>query len=231
MATKTHIIAIPFPLQGHINPMIQLCNRLASKGVGVTFVTTASVASALDGRAGGSSINFETVPDSTVGVPEGLDIYETFFHMFKTAITNGVPDIIDKHITTIRAVVYDSCVPWVLEIAHGKGLKGAVLFTQPCTVCTVFYHVHKGSFVIPPEDDDSEVSLPGMPVMRVQDLPSLVCSKNSYPSLLTLLVEQFLTFEEADWRLFNTFDKLEDEVRIKLFTLESVTEYWGLQIS
>ncbi|XP_057781340.1 UDP-glycosyltransferase 74E2-like [Salvia miltiorrhiza] len=216
MATKTHILAIPFPLQGHINPMVQLCNRLASKGVGVTLVTTATFASRLERRAaagdGMSKINSETVPDPTVGDLEALDVYDTFIRTFRTAITSSVPDIIDKHINTLSVVVYDSYAPWVLDIAHGKGLKGAVLFTQPCTVCTVFYHVHKGSFVIPPGDDDEEVSLPAMPAMRVRDLPSLVSSKNAYPSVLTLLVEQFSTFEKADWRLFNTFDKLEDEI-------------------
>ncbi|KAH6821256.1 hypothetical protein C2S53_017386 [Perilla frutescens var. hirtella] len=215
MATNTHIVAIPFPLQGHINPMIQLCNRLASKGVGVTIITTVSFSSRLQRRAESLSnllINYETVPDWTPDGVEGLDVYELFFHSFRAAITSGLPDIIVKHIKTLRAVVYDSCVPWVLEIAHAKGLKGATLFTQPCTVTSVFYHVNKGSLVIPPEDDASEVSLPGMPLLGVKDLPSFVCSDNFYPSLLTLVVEQFSTFEQADWRLFNTFDKLEDEI-------------------
>lgn len=116
--------------------------------------------------------------------------------------------------------MYDSVNPWMLEIAHANGLKGAVLFTQPCTVCSIFYHVYKGNLVIPPADGVSEVSLPGMGVVGVQDLPSFVCGENSYPSLLKLLVDQFLTFEKADWRLFNTFDKLEDEVRtVHLFSV------------
>lgn len=216
MATNTHILAIPFPLQGHINPMIQLCNRLASKGIRVTLVTTVSFGSSLDRRAEAideSSINFETVPDSTVEGLEGLDVYETFFHGFRTAITSGLLDITAKHSGTLRAVVYDSCIPWVLDIAREKGLKAAALFTQPCTVCSVFYHLHKGSLVIS-HDEDAEVSLPGTPAMRVKDLPSFVLNKISYPSILKLLVDQFSTFEMADWRLFNTFDKLEDEVRM-----------------
>lgn len=189
MAKNTHILAIPFPLQGHINPMIQLCNRLAWKGIGITLLTTVSFSSTLQRRSEATSINFETVPDSIgIGV-EGLDEYETFFHHFRTAITTGLPHIIEKHSKTLRAIVYDSVNPWVLEIAHAKGLKGAVLFTQPCAVCSIFYHVYKGNLVIPPADGVSEVSLPCMSVVGVQDLPSFVCGENSYPSLLKLLVD------------------------------------------
>ncbi|KAI3470318.1 hypothetical protein Pfo_026981 [Paulownia fortunei] len=215
MATNSHILAIPFPLQGHINPMVQLGNRLASKGIRVTLVTTVSISTSLQTQAGSSSnlINIETVPDSTIDDVEGLDVYEIFIRSFRAAITSGLPDIIKKYSKSgfpLKAIVYDSVIPWSLDLANEQGLKGAVLFTQPCTVSSVFYHMHKGTLEIPP-DEGSEVSLPGMPVMGLKDLPSLVYNRSSYPSLLRLLVEQFSTFEKADWRLFNTFDKLEDE--------------------
>ncbi|KAL9162635.1 hypothetical protein ABFS82_07G104900 [Erythranthe guttata] len=219
MATNSHIIAIPFPLQGHINPMVQLCNRLISKGIRVTLVTTFSISKTLQNRTDENTINIETVPDidSTVngGVVENLDIYEVFIRNFRASITNGVPDIIRKHSSSghhVKAVVYDSVIPWCLDIAKGNGLRGAVLFTQPCTVCSIFYHLHEGNLEISSDEVGFEVSLPGMPVMGLKDLPTLVYDMNSYPSLLRLLVEQFSTFENADWRLFNTFDKLEDEI-------------------
>lgn len=211
-----HILAIPFPLQGHINPMVQLCNRLASKGIRITLVTTVSISTNLQKQAGSHPITIETVPDITLDDHElqGLDIYEIFIRSFRAAITSGLPDIIRKHSDSgfpLKAVVYDSVIPWMLDVGNEHGLRGAVLFTQPCTVCSVFYHVHNGTLEIP-IDDSSEVSLPGMPVRGSEDLPSMVYDVNSYPSLLRLLVEQFSTFEKAEWRLFNTFDKLEDEV-------------------
>ncbi|GFQ08009.1 UDP-glycosyltransferase 74e2 [Phtheirospermum japonicum] len=218
MATNTtHILAIPFPLQGHINPLAQLCNRLSSKGIRVTFVTTVTVSETLQTKTAGSTnnlINVETVPDFTIGETEGLDVYEIYIRSFRAAITSGLSDIIEKHSKSespVKAIVYDSGIPWVLDIAHENGLKGAVLSTQSCTVCSVFYHMHKGTLEISP-GEGSEVTLPGMPVMDLDDLPSYVYDRGSCPSLLRFLVEQFTTFEKADWRLFNTFDKLEDEI-------------------
>ncbi|KAL0311498.1 UNVERIFIED_CONTAM: UDP glycosyltransferase 9 [Sesamum angustifolium] len=209
--TKTHILAIPFPLQGHINPMVQLCNRLVPRRIHVTLVTTVSIGASLQIQAcSNTMITIETVPDPPIDVRENLDEYEISHRRFRAAITSGLPGIIRKQRDAglrFKAIVYDSFLPWMLDVAHERGMKGAVLFTQPCTVCSVYYHMHKGSLEIQRDD----VSLPGMPVLGLKDLPSLVYDMSSYPSLLMVFVKQFSTFEKADWRLFNTFDKLEEE--------------------
>ena len=38
--SQLHILVVPFPGQGHINPMLQFAKRLASKNLKVSFVTT-----------------------------------------------------------------------------------------------------------------------------------------------------------------------------------------------
>ncbi|XP_050210273.1 7-deoxyloganetin glucosyltransferase-like [Mercurialis annua] len=38
--SKPHVVCVPFPLQGHINPMLKLAKLLHSKGFHVTFVNT-----------------------------------------------------------------------------------------------------------------------------------------------------------------------------------------------
>ena len=39
-----HVIVFPFPVQGHINPMLQFSKQLASSGLRVTLATTSSFA-------------------------------------------------------------------------------------------------------------------------------------------------------------------------------------------
>ncbi|KAL0320396.1 UNVERIFIED_CONTAM: UDP glycosyltransferase 9 [Sesamum radiatum] len=183
-ATKTHILAIPFPLQGHINPMVQLCNRLVPRRIHVTLVTTVSFGASLQIQALSSTmISIETVPDPPIDVPEDVDEYEIFHRRFRAAITSGLPGIIRKQ-----------------QSNAGVRFKAIVLLP----------HV-RGCLEIQC-DEGSEVSLPGMPVLGLKDLPSLVYDMSSYPSLLRVFVKQFSTFEKADWRLFNTFDKLEEEI-------------------
>lgn len=43
ITSKPHIMFISYPLQGHMNPMIQFSKRLVSKGIKVTIVTTTSL--------------------------------------------------------------------------------------------------------------------------------------------------------------------------------------------
>ena len=38
--TKPHAVCVPFPAQGHVNPMMQLAKLLHSKGFHITFVNT-----------------------------------------------------------------------------------------------------------------------------------------------------------------------------------------------
>ena len=37
---KAHVLAIPFQTAGHINPMLQLCNKLVRKGLKATLAVT-----------------------------------------------------------------------------------------------------------------------------------------------------------------------------------------------
>lgn len=225
MVSNPHVLAISLPLQGHINPLVQLCNRLVSKGIRVTYVTTATLSKNLESNPqqkaeDNNLISIETVPDSTADEAEGHDIYEVFFRSFEAAMTTGLSDIIAKYSNSgepLTAIVHDSCIPWMSEFAHEKGLKAAVLLTQSAAVSSVFYHVYKGSLEVSHDAFKSEVfSFPGLPAMGVQDLPSLLYCVGGYGAILRVLVEQFLTFEKADWRLINTFDKLEDEVALSV---------------
>ncbi|KAH7438588.1 hypothetical protein KP509_04G022100 [Ceratopteris richardii] len=38
-----HVVAIPYPAQGHLSPMLQICRRLSAYGFSFTFVNTANV--------------------------------------------------------------------------------------------------------------------------------------------------------------------------------------------
>ncbi|CAM8947780.1 unnamed protein product [Rhodiola kirilowii] len=42
--SKPHILTLPYPSQGHINPLLHLSKRLASKGAKTTLATTVFIA-------------------------------------------------------------------------------------------------------------------------------------------------------------------------------------------
>ena len=121
-----------------------------------------------------------------------------------------------------RAIIYDSVMPWVLDIAKDRGMVGACFFTHSCSVSAVVHHLGQGLLLrFPYEDDVAVVSLPALPPLEKRDLPSF---PNLGPNfnlhyLVKHLTDQFSNLERVDWIFFNTFDELEAEVF--LFTLSN----------
>ncbi|KAK9288341.1 hypothetical protein L1049_016794 [Liquidambar formosana] len=193
---ETHILVIPFPLQGHINPMVQFAKRLASKGLRVTLIATTSIGKTMQTPT--SSVKIESISD---GFEEGEKIEGTDIHLerFRVGVSQSLVELIEKqkgYAHPPKVLVYDAFMPWALDVAQRLGLHGAAFFTQSCAVCAVYYHVHQGALKIPIQDPTT--SLPSMPLLGIDDMPSFVCDTASYPSLLNLVLIQFSNFQKAN---------------------------------
>ncbi|VFQ67711.1 unnamed protein product [Cuscuta campestris] len=209
MASTVHVLVIPFPIQGHLTPLVQFSKRLASRGVGATIVAPESISSCL--QTNSSLIRIESIADAA-GPPDGVD-----------AISGWIMDLLSKKLADIAsraagsgcvlaAVVYDSIMPWVAEIARRLGLRAAAFNSQSCAVFSIYHHADLGSLELGAPVEGSTVSLPSMPPLGLSDLPSFLGDKNSYSSLLKLVLGRNLNSHQADWLLFNTFHELEKEL-------------------
>ncbi|XVE84393.1 hypothetical protein DITRI_Ditri17bG0008900 [Diplodiscus trichospermus] len=203
---EADVMVFPFPVQGHINPMLQFAKRLASKGLKVIFLTTKPM------QAPSTSINVQTIE-----FPEGdkANGTEEFVRLFKTLVSNRLTKFIDHQISSSshppKALVYDSFLPWALDVAKQFGLHGASFFTQSWSNSSIYFHLNQGNLKVPLEEN-AVVSLPSMPVLGINDLPSFVSDTGSYPTLLKMVVDRFSNFQEADWLFCNTFIELENEI-------------------
>ncbi|XP_050286474.1 mogroside IE synthase-like [Quercus robur] len=212
MERKIHILVIPYPLQGHINPMLQLSKRLASKGPRVTFIATSRISKSIQAHES-TSINFETISDGSEEVQD-LETIDEKLKRFKSKVSQDLPKLIEKHNSSKyppKFLVYDSILPWALNVARQSGLDGAPFFTQSCVVNAIYYHAHQGTLQMPLEEGSS-ISLPSIPSLGINDMPLVFRDMESYPGELNVVVNQFSNFQEANWLFCNTFDELEDEV-------------------
>ncbi|GMY32907.1 UDP-glycosyltransferase 74E2-like [Fagus crenata] len=211
MEKEIHILVIPYPIQGHINPILQFSKRLASKGPRVTFVTTTSISKSIQAHAY-RSLHIETISDGSEEV-ENFESLDERLKRFKSRVSQSLAKLIQKHNSSRyppKFIVYDSIIPWVLNVARQLGLDGAPFFTQACVVNAINYHAHQGAIQMPLEG--SSISLPSMPSLAINDLPSFFNDTGMYAVELNLVVNQFSNFQEANWLFCNTFDKLEHEV-------------------
>ncbi|CBI24720.3 unnamed protein product, partial [Vitis vinifera] len=192
--------------ESHINPMLQFSKRLISKGLKVTLVATTSI----DAKSMPTSINIELIPD-------GLDRKEkksvdASMQLFETVVSQSLPELIEKHSKSdhpANVLVYDASMPWAHGIAERLGLVGAAFFTQSCAVTAIYHYVSQG-VEIPVKGPT--LPMPFMPPLGIDDLPSFVKDPGSYPAVWSLISKQVSTFQKVKWALFNSFDKLEDEV-------------------
>lgn len=209
---QQQVLILPFPLPGHINPMLQFSKRLVSKGLEVTLVTFSAGNKALAAGGEDGPVKIELISDD-LSEHHCLEKPGAYLERLKEVVTLRLPQIIAK--LGISCLVYDSVFPWALDIAKQQGLVGAPFFTQSCAVNTIYYNVHEGFLKIPLAGDGrSSFSFPGLPVLGEYDLPSLVYDAETYPVISEVQFNQFSNFGEADWVLINTFTTLEEEVYI-----------------
>ncbi|XP_022726996.1 UDP-glycosyltransferase 74G1-like [Durio zibethinus] len=222
-AKKAHVLILPFPGQGHINPMFQFAKRLVSKDVKATLVTTVFLYNSIHSDPT-SSIDLQTISD---GFDEGgfaqAGSPEIYLSTFQSAGSQSLASLINKlgddgH--PLDAIIYDAFMPWALDVAKQFGLRAAVFFTQSCAVNSIHYHVSRRLVRLPLEGPN--VSFPGLPLLKVSELPSLVYYYGSYPAWFDMIVNQFSNIDAADWVLVNTFYQLEKEV------VDWMSEIWKL---
>ncbi|XP_065632251.1 UDP-glycosyltransferase 74F2 isoform X2 [Quercus suber] len=212
-AYRGHVLALPFPIQGHINPLLQFSKHLVSKGLKATLATTRFIHNTMQPQSS-SSLQFDTISDGydEGGFAQAESIHASLNRM-ETIGSKTLADLIIKNKNTanpIDCIIYDPFLPWALEVAKKFGIFGAAFFTQTCTVNFIYHHVHHGLLKLP--ITSTPISIPGLPVLELDDMPSFISVPGSYPAYFEMVLNQFSSTDKADAVLVNTFYELEPEV-------------------
>ncbi|CAH9138649.1 unnamed protein product [Cuscuta epithymum] len=208
-----HILAVPYPSQGHINPMLQFCKRLVSKGQKATIAITTFLSNSL--KPVSDTVGIDTFSDGCdeSGFAQAADADDYLNRLVVTG-SKTLDELIQKYKNSgspIDCVVYDSFLPWAAEVAKKyEGLYTASFFTQACSVTYVYYAVNHGMLPVPVTS--TPVRLPGLLPLELPDMPSFIYQYGSRPAYFKLLMQQFLNLEKADFVLINSFLSLEAEV-------------------
>ncbi|KAL2468114.1 UDP-glycosyltransferase 85A2 [Forsythia ovata] len=140
---KPHIVFIPFPAQGHINPMLKLAKILHSKGFHVTFVNTEFNHRRLlksrgpDSLKGVESFRFETIPDglpvsdddATQDIPSLCEsTTNTSLAPFKDLLAR-LNDTVSSNVPPVSCIVSDGIMSFTLEAAEELGIPEVLFWT------------------------------------------------------------------------------------------------------
>ncbi|KAL3360454.1 hypothetical protein AABB24_013728 [Solanum stoloniferum] len=211
---KAHCLILPFPVQGHINPMLQFSKRLQSKRVKITIALTKFFLKTMQELP--TSLSIEAISD---GYDDGgyhqAGTFVAYITRFKEVGSDTLSHLIQKLANSgcpVNCIVYDPFLPWAVEVAKNFGLISAAFFTQNCAVDDIYYHVHKGVIKLPPTQNDEVILIPGFSSpIDASDVPSFVINPEA-ERIIEMLGNQFSNLDKVDWVLINSFYELEKEV-------------------
>lgn len=209
-----HVLILPYPSQGHINPMLHFAMDLASKGPKVTLVTTSYITNSIKAEIGNVSIASISDGYDDGGVQSALNL-EVYLDSLEVVGSKTLAELIEKYnrsteVDPFTCMVFDTYVPWGDKVARSIGLPSIAFSTQSCTVSAIYHLVNKGILDVPKPGTIIENSW--LPTMERSEFPSFAFKDGSYPTLAAFALDQFNGTKD-DWVLFNSFDELETEVR------------------
>jgi len=211
---KGHVLLVPYPGQGHINPMMQFSRRLISKGLKATLVTSIFIAKSMKLGSSIGPVHLDVISDGfdEEGFPTSGSS-ELYLEKLEAAGSKTLAELIVRYRSTpypIDCVIYEPFLHWALDVAKDFGVMGAAFFTQPCVVDYIYYNIQHGLLSLP--ITSATVSIPGLPLLESRDMPSFINVPGSYPAYFKMLLDQFSNTDKVDYILINTFYKLEAEV-------------------
>lgn len=141
LTNKPHAVCIPFPAQGHINPMLKLAKLLHHKGFHITFVNTeynhkrllkSRGPNSLDGLP---SFTFETIPDGLP--PTDANATQDIPSLCESTRGKCLPyfrDLLSKlncspNIPPVSCIVSDGVMSFTVEAAQELGLPEVLFWT------------------------------------------------------------------------------------------------------
>ncbi|KAK7273336.1 hypothetical protein RIF29_14385 [Crotalaria pallida] len=212
-----HFLAIPFPVQGQVNPIMTFCQVLANRGCKVTFLRTEFSHKRVKDKQEGSQIKFVTLPDG-LGPEDGrVDVMKVLY-----SIKSTMPSLLPKLIEDINAsddenkitcIIVTMNMGWALEVGHRLGIKGAFFFAASAASMASCYCIPRliEDGIIdtdghPTKKQEFQLSA-DLPKMNTADLPWLSLGKSFFTDQLVPELETMMKLGE--WWLCNSSYDLE----------------------
>ncbi|XP_047960125.1 crocetin glucosyltransferase, chloroplastic-like [Salvia hispanica] len=217
-----HVLLVTFPAQGHINPSLQFAKKLIKLGIHVTFATSISARRRMAAPVVANGLTFLAFSDGfDDGYKLGNDanIFMDAMRSNGSKALRGAVAAAAEEGRPVTCLVYTLLLPWATEVARELHIPSALLWIQPATVFSIYYHFFNGFSDEITEKSDKpgwKIEIPGAPPLSKTDLPSflLPSSPEAHKAALPTFKEQFDALDAEPGKpkvLVNTFDSLEAE--------------------
>ncbi|XP_058204227.1 UDP-glycosyltransferase 87A1-like isoform X2 [Rhododendron vialii] len=186
--TICHVVAMPYPGRGHINPMMNFCKLLASKRdeILITFVVTEEWLGFLSSEPKPpANIRFATIPNVVPSEKGRAADLPGFIRAVLTKMEEPFERLLERLERPQKpsVIMHDTYLMWAVDVGNRRNIPVASFWTQQMSVFTVFYHFdllkQNGHFPINVSERGNELVnyIPGIPPTRIADLPAVFSGK------------------------------------------------------
>ncbi|KMT05383.1 hypothetical protein BVRB_7g175150 [Beta vulgaris subsp. vulgaris] len=219
--TNRHVVAIPYPGRGHVNPMLNLCKLILSKttDIFITFIVTEEWLGFLTSELHHplpANFRFATLPQvipSEIG--RGAD-FPGFVEAVLTKLQHPFEQLIDQLEMSPTIIIYDMVLSWVVGVGNQRNIHVAALVTFSAAFLTVITHfdllVRHGHFPLDVSERGKEVVdyIPGLPSTTIADFPTFFHGDGR--KTLPRFLEAISSLNNAQYILSTTIYEFEDQV-------------------
>ncbi|KAF7802666.1 7-deoxyloganetin glucosyltransferase-like [Senna tora] len=230
-----HAVLVPFPSQGHVNPMTKLAKVLHSKGFHITFVNTEFNHKRLLRSRGPNALH--GLPDFRyVTIPDGLPpsdadatqhipslCYSTshtclapFLELMASLKRSASAGLVPP----VTCIVSDGGMTFSVKAANILGIPSVLFWTASSCGFVGYYQygylVDKGIVPLKDEGDvkngylETKVDwIPKIHNFRLRDIPSFIRTTDPQDIMLNYFIGEIENAHKASIVVINTFDDLE----------------------
>ncbi|CAK9164157.1 unnamed protein product [Ilex paraguariensis] len=219
---KLHVVAMPYPGRGHINPMMNLCKLIASRRayIVITFIVTEEWRGFLSSDSKPANIRFRTIPNV---IPSELVRAKDFPGFQKATVTEmeaPVEQLLDQlEPPKPSVIIYDIYLGWVVGLGSRRNIPVASLWTMSAVVFSMFHHydilVQNGHVPANLSERGKEIIdyIPGVASTLIADLPTfLKLHDKGLDQVLYRAMDAISRVPNAQYLLFTSFYELERQV-------------------
>ncbi|XP_027332919.1 UDP-glycosyltransferase 87A1-like [Abrus precatorius] len=239
-----HVVAMPYPARGHINPMMNLCKLLLSNNncVQVTFVVTEEWLGLIGSDPKPDNMRLRSIPNVVPSEHTRGNDHIGFIKAVMTKMEAPFEQLLDRLEPPPTIIIFDTFLYWGVAVGKRRNISVASLWTMSASMFSVLHHHHlleqNGHYPVNlSENGDKRVDyIPGISSMRLADFP-LNDASSSSKEMSQLCLKAFAWVPKAQFLLFTSIyelepqaiDALKSKLSLPIYTIGPVVPYFNVQ--
>lgn len=130
-APVCHVVAVPYPGRGHVNPMMNLCKQLASRKQHdflITFVVTEEWRGLIGSQPVPDNVRFATLPNVIPSEHGRANDFAGFLEAVSTKLEAPFEQLVYRLEPQVTAIMADCYVVWAVGFGNRKNIPVALLW-------------------------------------------------------------------------------------------------------